>query len=680
MRWTTALVALLLAAFAAELLCSVHGQTQTFDESAHLYAGYSYWKRADFGVNPEHPPLVKLVAALPLLPTQIPVQPAPNIWFRAASGAGGNAFLYSHDAGALLFRARAAASIFALALGLFVFFAGREMFSPGAGLLALTILILEPVILAHGALVTTDVGLTACMFGAVYFFYRFVRRPSLVRLVVCGLTTGLTLAAKHSGLIVLLLLVVLAGLELFLRCGGDVNENSSGAAVPPLTVLRMAGALTAIAAISFFVLWSFYGFRYAARPSNGQLIPPTAVFLQSLDSNTPGIGPGQGVHRPAQALVIGFLEHHRLLPEAYLYGLTDIVILTQQGRTSFVLGKLYPTGRWFFFPVAFAVKTSLALLVLLILLIWVKDLRRVEYRRAVLFMAFPALIYFAVAVNSKLEVGIRHVLPIYPFLIVLAGFGAWSLAHRSRRWACAVIIILIFGAVSSLRAFPNYLPYSNELWGGSSHTHEFLSDSDVGWSSGLKTVYQYVAEHHLTRCWFAYDGPVDPAYYHIPCAPLPTFFSSIMRPRQQPAVPEEIQGPVLISSEVLVGSDFGPGRMNPYEQFIHLRPSAVLQGEVFVFDGSIHVPRAAALSHFILARGLANSGNTDQAILEAKAAEALDPDFRSTHELLASLYYERKQTDLARAEYDASVQIYRTIEPDFQQLSGLPQNPFSSRE
>src|SRR5690242_5016590 len=123
MRWTTAAVVLLLAVFAGELLLSVRQNSQTFDESNHLYAGYSYWKRGDFGINPEHPPLVKLVASLPLIPLRLPVQPPPDIFFRAAGGAGGTQFLYSHDADALLFRARAAASLFAFTLALLVFFA-----------------------------------------------------------------------------------------------------------------------------------------------------------------------------------------------------------------------------------------------------------------------------------------------------------------------------------------------------------------------------------------------------------------------------------------------------------------------------------------------------------------------------------------------------------------------------
>lgn len=631
---------LLLAAFLAELLLSVNGKSQTFDESAHLYSGYVYWKKHDFGVNPEHPPLVKLVAALPLLPLHLPVSEPPKIFFRGASSAGGNQFLYSHDADALLSRGRIAVSVFAFALALSVFFAADEMFGRGAALISLAILIFEPVILANGALVTTDTAVTAALFATVYLFYRYVKRPSAWRLIACGLVTGLALSAKHSALVIFPLLIILAAVELALRRFGSRGMEGETQAARPRAV-SMVGALACIAAISIAVLWAFYGFRYSARPGNESMIPPTAAYLQSLSQDRPAAD-ARPLDHPLQEAVIGFFEHHHLLPEAYLYGLTDIAVQTQVGRPAFLFGKLYPNGRWFYFPAAFVIKTSIALMLFLVLLAWAKELRAPGRRPEVLFMAIPAAIYFAIAMGSKLDIGIRHILPIYPFLIVLAGAGAWMLIRQSRRWVYVVAVILGFGAIASARTFPNYLPYSNEMWGGVSHTHLLLSDSNVGWSSGLKSVETYIIKHHITQCWFAYDGPVAPAYYHIPCKALPTLFSSLIRPQLQKPVPEEIEGPVLIASEALTGFDFGPGEMNAYQQFESLRPDAILEGEILVYDGTFQVRKVAALSHFVVAESLIQAGRSTEAMSEAKAAEVLDPDFRPTHEMLSELLLKTK--------------------------------------
>ena len=156
-KWVVGTVTVLLVILEAQLMFSVNQNSQTFDESAHIYSGYSYWKTGDFGINPEHPPLEKLVDALPLLPTGIKApQPLP-FNFRGVSVIGGLQLLYNNDADALLLRARAMASLFTLACALLAFLTAYEMFGAGAGLIALLILVFEPNFLANGALVTTDI-------------------------------------------------------------------------------------------------------------------------------------------------------------------------------------------------------------------------------------------------------------------------------------------------------------------------------------------------------------------------------------------------------------------------------------------------------------------------------------------------------------------------------------------
>jgi hypothetical protein len=670
-KWIMLGVACLLVVFAAELFLSIRKESQTFDESAHIYSGYSYWKSGDFGINPEHPPLIKLIAALPLLPLHLSVQPPPPIFFRAASAVAGIPFLYSQNAGqdadALLMRARLATSIFAFLLALLVFAAGYEMFGAGAALLALFLVVFEPNILAHGALVTTDVGLTCLLFAAVYAFYRYVKQRSILRLVVCAVVTGLVLATKHSGLLVVPILFVLAAVEVS-RCYVRPEpgyEGATKAGICGRQALGLLGALAVIAVVSVTILWAFYGFRYKARPGNLEITPPTAAFLE-------------GLHQPLQARLIGFAERHHLLPESYLYGLTDVATLSHEGRPAYLLGKLYPEGRWFYFPVAFAIKSTLGFLLLLVLalLVVAKGIRGSGIRREILFLAIPPLIFLAAAMSSKLDIGLRHILPIYPFLTLLVAAGAWSLARQSRFWEVAIAVLFAFHAASSLRAYPNYLPYSNEIWGGPSNTYKVLADSNVGWAGGLKGLRDYIDTQHITQCWFAYDGPVNPGYYHIPCSPLPTLFSFLLQ-RQQEAVPEQIQGPVFVGALELPGFDWGPEDMNPYEQFAKVRPKTVLQGEILVFDGSFRVPEISALSHFIVANRLLQGGHPDQAFLEAKTAAALYPDFLLPHELLAFLYAKSKQPDDALREYQTALHIYQTVHPEFQNPFFAPRNPLT---
>ena len=656
--WLTIAAALLFVVLFAELFFSVRQNSQTFDESAHIYAGYSYWTRGDLGINPEHPPVAKMLATLPLLPLHLDAPPPLPIYFRAASALGGRIFLYSHNADQILLRARLAMSIFTFALALLILLAAREMFGDVASVIALLIFVFEPNILANGALVTTDMAISAALFAAVYAFYRYTRRPTLIRLLLCGLACGLALSVKHSGLIVFPLLVLLSVGTLLLPqpATGDPPAPSRRK-----QALRFAAALVVIAAISYIMLWSAYGFRYAARPGNAPLVPPTSAFLETLD-------------RPLQARAIGFAEHHHLLPEAYLYGLTDISAVTSEGRPTYLFGKLYPTGQWFYFPSTFLIKSTLGFLLLLVLALTAAHPWRRQRARELLFLLLPPGLYFTMALFSHLDIGHRHILPIYPFLIVFIAAGAAALLVRSRVWAGVVTVLLLMHVVSSLRAFPTYLPYSNEVWGGPSRTWKVLSDSNVGWSSGLKSLQQYIHQHGIQSCWFAYDGAADLSYFNLPCKRLPTFFSTIFRSPQGP-VPAQIQGPIFIASAPLTGFGWGPAEVNPYAAFLPLKPDDEIQGEILVYNGSYSVPRAAALSHLVASRQAAAAGHEDLALTEAQQAEALAPELLYPHEALIDLYAANHQPAEASREYATALHLYNTVYADYSNLIPPPVNP-----
>ena len=156
--WLVIGVTLLLTVMATELALSARQQSQTFDEGVHIFAGYRYWKNFDFGANPEHPPLVKLVAALPLLRLPLRTPSIPDADFKMVEYRTGRDFLYGNDANTILWRARMAAAVLTICLGLAVFLVANSMWGAGPAFLALTLFVFEPNFLAHGALVTTDIG------------------------------------------------------------------------------------------------------------------------------------------------------------------------------------------------------------------------------------------------------------------------------------------------------------------------------------------------------------------------------------------------------------------------------------------------------------------------------------------------------------------------------------------
>ena len=272
--WVWLAVVALLAIQAVQIVIVLHRESLTWDEGAHMYAGYRMWKNGDYGLNPEHPPLVKLLATLPVLGDNLWVPPLKGIFFKGEEYLGGRDWLEHNDGGSqrLVFRMRLATASLAIALSLVIFFVAREWFGTTAALAALTLAVFDPNLLAHSGLVTTDIGVSLFFLVAIYSFYRYVKRPTLLHLLIAGLAAGLLLATKHSGILIVPMLLLLIGWEILF----EPSEGRSRLA------LRLDGAFAAIAVVGVLVLWAFYGFRYAARPAGLQLIPSLSEYSESL--------------------------------------------------------------------------------------------------------------------------------------------------------------------------------------------------------------------------------------------------------------------------------------------------------------------------------------------------------------------------------------------------------------
>src|SRR6267143_488115 len=255
----------LLAALVLQLGLSVSRESPTWDEGDHIFAGYWSLTHKDFGLNPEHPPLVKMLAAAPLLSMPLKTPQVQNRFFMHEAFLDGKQFLFGNDADAIMFRARMTASIFTVLLALLVFLATREFFGTGAAFIALTLIVFEPNLLAHGARVTTDAGLSCFLFATIYAFYQYVKAPSAWRLAVVGIAAGLTLGAKHTGILVIPMLALLAICEV-VRSRLAKQRHSDGAVGTGRYAGLLAVSVIASVLISVGVLWASYGFRFAARP------------------------------------------------------------------------------------------------------------------------------------------------------------------------------------------------------------------------------------------------------------------------------------------------------------------------------------------------------------------------------------------------------------------------------
>jgi Dolichyl-phosphate-mannose-protein mannosyltransferase len=646
-------VVVLLLVLVGQLAYSVSQESLSWDEGDHIYAGYMSWQH-DFGLNPEHPPLVKMVATIPLLFMGLTEPPLQDRYFKTEAYFDGRDLIFNNNFDQIIFRARMAASVFAVLLALIVFLATREMFGTGAGFIALTLVVFEPNILAHGAMVTTDTGLACFLIATIYAFYRYVKAPSIWRVVVVGIAAGLAAVTKHSAILLLPMVGLLAITEILRRRDSSEKADTGTPETRVHQALRLGVAMAAATAIAVVILWSVYGFRYQARPDGRQLNPPLAEAVK-------GVSPFEG-------RVITTFARGRLLPESWLYGLADVRSVANVWP-SYIFGKVYAHGVWFYFPVAFVIKATLALLLLLVLTVAATAIGKFRCWREILFLTIPPLLYLLVSMESQLNIGARHILLVFVFACMLSAGAAWALIRADRRWAYVVAPLLLFHVVSSAMAFPtSYMAYANEVWGGPSATYKYLTDSSTDWGQQLKGTKKYLDERGVKDCWFAYF--VEPAIqfksYGIPCKPIPTpdagFFG------EQIDTPPTIQGRVLISASDLTGYEYGSNVLNPYRAFQKLRPSAVIEHGVFVFDGTFNVPMAAALGHVQRARGLLGSQQLDEALTEAQAAVALAPDAMQSQMVIGDVLTAMHRGDVARSAYEKAMVIAKTMEPSAQEI------------
>jgi tetratricopeptide (TPR) repeat protein len=221
--------------------------------------------------------------------------------------------------------------------------------------------------------------------------------------------------------------------------------------------------------------------------------------------------------------------------------------------------------------------------------------------------------------------------------------------------------------ITTVRAYPDFIPYANEMWGGSSQTWHLLSDSNSDWAQQLKATSKYLRERGVKDCWFVYfgEGVVPYQYYGIPCKPLPTQDALWMNEKFYD-VPPEIDGPVLISGGDLSGFEYGPAELNPYAQFQQLKPTAVIQRGVFVFDGHFAIPMAAAVGHVQKAEEFLAAKQLDEALQEAQQAVALAPASVKANVVLGDVWNAMGRTAEAEHAYQNALSLAQTIAPEFQ--------------
>ena len=545
------------AIFAALALGSYTQKSAVWDEPIHLTDGYVSLAERDFRVDPEHPPFLRMWAALPLLAAGVNSfdlaaidRTAPGAWARTLFPVC-ERFLYTeNDADRLLYPARFMIVLLGVGLGVLLFLWANEWLGFRPAVVALVCYTVEPNIAAHASLVTTDLGFTCFMFATVYFLWRTTRAPRWGNVAALTVSFALAVVSKFSAIVLAPVVAVLLALAAFRRT--------------TLTPLRAAGLLALLAVTAWLAVWASYGFRYAPSASPGWLYDFQADPL--VQARVPGL-----------LRVVTWIDRHHLLPnafsEGFLFGQAKAV------RNAFLAGNISSQGWWYYFPVAFLIKTPAALIVLIAAGLGVIAVR---WRQLgvdnVAFVAVPIAIFLATAMASKMNIGLRHVLPIYPFALLLVAVAARAmLAARAKAGAVVLTALVALAAIEFGRTYPDNLAFFNVLVGGPEHGSEYLVDSNLDWGQDLKPLKRWMDANHVSHINLAYFGTASPPYYGINAALLPG--SAYFQPN--PRV--ELPGYVAISATLLRGVYFTSDGREFYRPFQHLTPVASIGHSIFVY-------------------------------------------------------------------------------------------------
>jgi 4-amino-4-deoxy-L-arabinose transferase-like glycosyltransferase len=501
------LVAVLLAQLAVAMVTAAVQQTPTIDEPVYVGTAAVYLRQHSLRDNPEHPPLGKLIIESGVAAAHPRIDPA----FRGDAQAVGRHLLYEsgNDAGHLLLWARLPMIVLTLLFGLVVFGFARDIAGATGGLVALALYAFAPDIIANGSLATLDVPAAGFLLTAAWCLWRARRRPARY-LPLAGAALGAAIATKMNALAAVPVVLVLAAWSAWSAWAAARSERT-----PTETrrvAVRAVGAAAGVALLAIGVVWVAY---LAVDPRLRWATPPGTPIIHGLRGLVVDRLPFPRPYRDGMRLQFGF-ENAR-------WG-------------GFLFGRQYVGSLWYYLPAALLVKTPLGMLAL-----WLGGAAAMvatpRLRPAAPYVLVPAAFLMAVELTESRNLGVRYVIFVPMFLAVAAACVIPVAIARRRRLALAgVAALTLFVAVSSLRAYPYYLPYSNEAFGGPAKTYLRLHDSNVDWGQDLGRLADRLRQRYRgEQVWLVYKGSGVPSSYGI----------AARDPRTVP--PAEVRGLLVVS-------------------------------------------------------------------------------------------------------------------------------------
>ena len=529
-------------------------KSPVFDESVHIAGGLSYWLKNDYRVNPENGNFPQRWAAIPLIRQKLNFPDLRQIpLIKTDEWTIADDFLYKagNNTEDILTSSRAMITILSLLTGLAVYFYSRKIFGTGGGLLSLLLYALCPEILAHAGFATSDMAAAMAFTLSLICIWNVLNRITVKNIIFSSLALSILFVSKFSAFIIIPVYLVLILIRL--RNKNHVECVIFSRKMPNDTQAKQLLSYSAVLLVNLvsimFFIWMSFGFRFSMISDIGSA--DRITLNRAFEDGCKSSG------KTGKALLAA--KQMKIFPESYLYGFS-FVLKQSNARNSYLNGELSTRGWWYFFIYSFMVKTPIPLLLILAISLFTLFRGRMssggKLHMLTPFLVF-ILIYFLFAISSRMNIGNRHLLPVYPCVFIICG-SAYSILRSRLPSAILTAFLIAWFAIESYKIRPHYLAYFNQLAGGPEDGYKHLSDSSLDWGQDLKELRNWIGKNNQKNdnVYLSYFGTADINHYMQGQKQLPCFFEQERRANDYFELKDGIY---CISATMLQLTYFSPG-------------------------------------------------------------------------------------------------------------------------
>ncbi len=496
-------VIILLSIFAVLTISSMRQNSATCDEIAHhIPVGYVLLNKWDFKMDTSQPPLPRYIVALPLkLFMNINMPDDRALWRVQDRSIFGRDFFYKYnrDQIKMVFFARMAVVFIGMLCGLLLFIWAKSLWGERAALFSLFFYALSPNILAHAGLATTDMVATFFILLSCYSFWLFLKNASITNIIFAAVCLGLAELSKYTA--ILLYPIFLLSLRGVPPKTLDLAERRAGRRSNP-TISKFLSVIF----LSLIVVWAAYGFEFQPLLKDSMRLDEKLQIAHNIAKKVyPHISPA------AIDRLDDFLLKVPVPLGSHILGIMGVFRHGYEGHSTYFLGRWSSHGDPLYFLVAFLIKTPIPLIIFLLIGIFIFLKQRSQMGERFIFIV--AAVFFVASSLSGLKLGLRHILPLYPFCFMICG-GAVVLLKK-KYVNILLYSLMAWYAFISVKTWPHYLGYFNEAIGGPANGYKYLRDSNVDWGQDLPSLSRYMEKNGIKEIALEYFGQADPVVYGV---------------------------------------------------------------------------------------------------------------------------------------------------------------------